>query len=273
MELKLLLWGLSFLILTNIASAGTVSITGTCQSALQPGNTLNFTIINTGNDTAYNLLLTPFIFGAKAENSSYPIGSLPPNQGITTLIPLTNFSTAGTYTDYFTLAYQQGTSVFTALFPCIVNLGKPTTSGMYLTTNTTFNKGAAIINVSLFNDVRSNFTVNVSALFPPSFSFISQKSYLVEIGPYQTKKVQFQMNYLPGSGSYTGAISESYVALNQSHSSFVSVVVSTQSATTTSPINYALWGGIGLALIIAILTARSFVKNRKKTEKGQAEPT
>lgn len=263
---KLLIYLFSIVFLIGITSAGTVSITGTCSSNLLPGNLLNFTVINTGNDTAYGAILSPFISGANPQNNSYPIGSLTPNIYFKTLIPLLEISEMGTYVNYFILTYQQGTSAFTALFPCLTNVGRPTTSGVYLTVNGSSNGGTTTINVSVFNGVRDNFTVNVSALFPPSFQFIGSKSYLVTLGPYQTKQVQFLMKYPAGQASYTGAIAEEYSAGNLSYSSFATVTILSSSQQSQTPLNWVLIGGGVLFAALVLLIIRSALKRKKPAE-------
>lgn len=255
---------LLLILLTGITSAGTVSLTGTCQSNLMGGNILNFTLINSGNDTAYNLQLSPIISGAKAENLSYPLGSLPSNQGATFLIPLTNITLQGTFIDALVATYQQGSDVFTALFPCAVNMGRSTTSAVFLSVNTLSGKGTSIMNVSALNSINTNLTVNVSALFPTSFSFVTKSSYLLHLGPYATQKLQFVVNYPTTQGSYTGAIVDHYNLENLSYSSFAPIVISQTQPAPSGGISLFLLAGVAVGAAILLLIARSIVKNKKK---------
>ncbi|MGI0141053.1 MAG: hypothetical protein ACREBF_00150 [Candidatus Micrarchaeales archaeon] len=255
---------IAIVLLLGIANAGTVTLTASCSTNLQPGNVLNFSIINTGNDTAYNLLFTPMIHGAQPENQTYTLTSLSPN--VKTLIPveLVNRTRTGTYVDSFTLAYQQGTQTFTALFPCMVNLGQPTTSGVYLNVNTTSGNGMATVNVSVFNGVQNDFTVNVSALVPPSISFASAPNYIVQIGPYQTKHVVFALTYPQGVASYGGAIVSHYIYNNLSYSNLVSISIANAPKNTTGSISTTLIGATALVVVVVLLIARSIFLNKKK---------
>lgn len=261
---------LFFLMLfSGLAFAGTVSITGTCQSNLLPGNVLNFTIINTGNDTAYGLTLSPSISGASLLNNTYAISSLPPNIKVPILIPLVNIGVQGTYVDSFMLTYQQGTSTFTALFPCLINLGKATTSGIYLSVNASSSSGRGALNVSIFNGVRENFSVNVTALFPPSFVFSTSKSYTVNLGPYQTKNVFFDFTYPSGQASYAGAVAGSYISANATYSSFAPIIISGSSHASANPVNLVFVGGGLVVLLIILLILRSILVKRPKSNSVQ----
>ncbi|MDE1828315.1 MAG: hypothetical protein KGH65_04095 [Candidatus Micrarchaeota archaeon] len=270
---KLPLIPMLLIMLLGTASAGTVSLTGTCQSNLMSGNILNFTLVNSGNDTAYNLQLSPVLSGAQAENLSYPLGSLPSDQGATFLIPLTNITVKGTFIDALVATYQQGSNVFTALFPCTVNMGKSTVSAVFLSVNTFSSSGTSIMNVSALNSINTNLTVNVSALFPPSFSFITKPSYLLHLGPYGTQKVQFVVNYPTTQASYTGAIVDHYVYKNSSYASFAPIVVSQSPPSASTGISPFLIGSIIVGIAIVLLIARSISKNKKKHDanpKGSA---
>jgi len=253
-------------LLTGIASAGTVSLTGTCQSDLMPGNTVNFLLVNTGNETAYNLQLSPIITGASPQNLSYPVNVLTPTINTLFLIPLLNISTLGTYIDAFVATYQQGSQVFTALFPCTINMGKATTSAVFLSVNTFSGSGTSIMNVSALNAIDANLTVNVSSLFPPSFTFVTARSYLLELGPYQTKKVQFVVQYPTSQGSYTGAIVDHYVYANLSYASFAPIQISQSAPAAQSGISPLLIGGIAVGAAMVLLIARSIIKNKKKQD-------
>lgn len=261
---KLAVIPLLLILLTEIASAGTVSLTGTCQSNLIGGNMLNFTLVNSGNDTAYNLQLSPVISGARPQNIVYTINALAPNANTKFLIPLLNISLQGTFIDAFVATYQQGSQVFTALFPCAINMGKSTTSAVFLSVNTFSSGGIAIMNVSALNAINTNLTVNVSALFPPSFKFITRSSYLLSLGPLQTQKVQFVVNYPASQGSYTGAVVDHYIYSNLSYASFAPIAISQSALSPKSAVSPLLLGSIAVVAAIILLIARSILKNRKR---------
>lgn len=252
----------------GIANAGTLSLTGNQVLNLQPGNVLNFTLSSSGNDTAYNLILSPTISGAQSEKAFYSVASLPPNSRAFFNIGLLNITEQGTFADAFAVSYQQGTQAFTAMFPCIVNIGKPTTSSIYLTVNATSSKGVATINVTVFNAVRSNYTVNVTALVPPTFSFSSNKKYTLDLGPYEKRNVQFIVTYPLSQASYTAAIASQYILGNTSYANIepINIVTAQLSQPTQSPsVTLIIIAAVAIAIILLI--ARSYLKSRSRPAK------
>ena len=97
-------------------NAGTVSLTGTCSHSLG-NNTVLFSLENSGNDSAYNVHVLPSIEGEGQR--TYNLGTLEPKGYLYTYVNITNISAMGTYADYFTVAYQQDTQSFVAVFPCL----------------------------------------------------------------------------------------------------------------------------------------------------------
>jgi len=119
-----------FLAFLNLAHAGTVTLTGSCNATLV-NSSIVFSLSNSGNDSAYNLIISPIIEGATPLNTSYAISMLPPGQTKTLSVKLTNFGLNGSYVDAFYVTYQQGFSFFSAVFPCLVYINKPTVSPIY----------------------------------------------------------------------------------------------------------------------------------------------
>ena len=253
---------LAMILLVGIASAGTVTITGICRNNLLPGNVLNFTLLNTGNDTAQNLILSPMLSGARPQNLTYPIPYLPPNLNITTLIKVVNITRDGSFPDALILTYQQGTSTFQTIFPCIVDIGMGTSSQLYLSTNTLASKGNVSINVSVVNGGAGTLDANVSEFLPPQFSPTSPISYFVNLGPYATKNLLFTAKYPISSASYTGAIGAQYFLDNLSYARMAPIsIVASQPRDSGGP-DYAIALVAAVAIIIIGLIARSSLKKK-----------
>jgi len=112
---------LTLILLIGIASAGTVTLSGGCPPAVISNNAISFSLSNSGNDSAFNLVLTPFIQTAESVNSSYAINSLGPGASAIVNVSVKNIREPGTSGAYFILEYQQGSAVFAAVFPCLVH--------------------------------------------------------------------------------------------------------------------------------------------------------
>ena len=91
--------------LASLAFAGTVVLTGTCASVVK-NNTVNFSIANSGNDSAYGLIVNPYISGANVIGN-YSIARLDPGSTANFAVRLSNITAKGTYVDYFVVDYQQ----------------------------------------------------------------------------------------------------------------------------------------------------------------------
>jgi len=117
-------------LLASLAFAGTVVLTGTCASVVK-NNTVNFSIANSGNDSAYGLIVNPYISGANVIGN-YSIARLDPGSTANFAVRLSNITAKGTYVDYFVVDYQQGSSFFSAMFPCWLEFGVSATSPIYL---------------------------------------------------------------------------------------------------------------------------------------------
>ena len=140
----------AFLTFLNLAHAGTVILTGSCNATLV-NSSIVFSLSNSGNDSAYNLIISPIVEGATPLNTSYSMNVLAPGQTKTIYVKLTNFGLNGSYVDAFYVTYQQGFSFFSAVFPCLVYINKLAVSPIYEVVGTTPLKNMVIVNVSLFN--------------------------------------------------------------------------------------------------------------------------
>jgi len=131
----LLIIAAALLLLTGLPNAGTVTFTGSCTKAALNSTVISFKLLNSGNDTAYNLFIVPNVRDASPENSSYGINTMTPGSQKTLNITLVNVTARGTYASYFITTYQQGSSVFTAVFPCHLDFYSATVSHVYLTSS------------------------------------------------------------------------------------------------------------------------------------------
>ncbi len=233
--------------MANLAFAGTVTWTGTCAGVPVNGS-IYFHLANSGNDSAYNVLLTPRLVDATPSNSSYSIGTVSGGGNSTTYIKLANTSGAGTSADYFSLSYSQDGSNFAAVFPCMLTLGgTPTVSQLNITSHTSSSSGKSYINVRIYNPGNATIDANVLIVLPQTFTFISNASVPVIINASSSRNVSFEVQAPGGgSGSYSGAIAANYKLNGLNYGSMHTFLIAETGQ--SSP-------GISLVLIVEILVA------------------
>ncbi|MGC8586597.1 MAG: hypothetical protein ACP5HW_02850 [Candidatus Micrarchaeia archaeon] len=252
--------------LVALVNAGTVTLSGTCQNYIV-NNSIMFSLSNSGNDTAYNLIISPIISGAVTLNSSFSVNALAPGRSFSIKVPLENFGIPGTYAEGFIVSYQQGLSVFSALFPCTVWFGKPTVSPIYETIKWNKDGDTAIINVSLFDGLGISYVGNISLMVPPTFSFISNKSYSFNVEPYTYSNFTFKVAFPKGASSYTLAAVASFTSDDLHYTNLVPFVVNTSAKSVVPRSYYILVAGAVIVLIIIILLTfiiRSMLRKKKK---------
>lgn len=261
--LKFSVYIFAFVALLGITHAGTVVLTGTCSNYVT-NNTIYFTLSNSGNDSAYNLILSPLLTNATPMNSSYSINALNPGQNVSVQVKLKNISMQGTYADVFVLAYQQGSSSFSAIFPCLLSYPRSTTSEIYSTAHVSAIKGEGFINVSLFNAGRENITGNLSLIIPPTLSYISKSSYSFKLSPYNTINMSFSVKLPQGVASYTGAVAVSYLLNGMHYSNMATFQIGNPASSALISTYYiVIIIGVVIIAIILILLLRSIRRKGK----------
>jgi hypothetical protein len=261
--LKFSVYIFAFVALLGITHAGTVVLTGTCYNYVT-NNTIHFTLSNSGNDSAYNLILSPILTNATPMNSSYSINALNPGYNVSVQVKLKNISMQGTYADVFVLAYQQGFSSFSAIFPCLLSYPKSTTSEIYSTAHISAIKGEGFVNVSLFNAGRENITGNLSLILPPTLSYISKSNYPFKLSPYNTSNMSFSVKLPQGTASYTGAVVVSYLFGGMHYSNMATFQIGNPASSALIPTYYIIIiVGVVIIAIILILLLRSIRKKSK----------
>ncbi len=258
--------------LAGTASAGTVVLTCSCPSTILHNN-VTFTLKNTGNDTASNLVLTPHIENAKLSQSSYTLSGIEENSTTHFSIGISNISVPGTYSDYFILAYEQGSGqAFTALFPCLLNMGNMTISEVFVTTNVIEKGGSSDVNVSLFNAGSQGLTVNVSMSLPPTLVPQSNLSFVINMPPFAQRSVNFSAQTPPSGSSYSAAIAAQYLFDGQHYASQSTFVLSGKSSGASGSGIASYEPYIPFAVIIVvILIVLALIIRRVAVRKHAAE--
>jgi hypothetical protein len=257
----------AFLTFLNLVHAGTVTLTGSCNATLI-NSSIVFSLSNSGNDSAYNLIISPIVEGATPLNTSYAISVLPPGQTKTLFVKITNFGLNGTYADAFYVTYQQGFSFFSAVFPCLVFINKPTVSPIYEVVKTTPSKNIVIVNVSLFNAARTPVNGTVSLIIPPTLSFISNKSYGFTLQPYTNESFTFKLQSPNNGASYSSAAVASFNMSSLHYSSMATFSITPYIAKSVllSPLEITAVI-IAIILLIALFLLARSIKNKKRRER------
>ena len=257
----------AFLAFLNLAHAGTVTLTGSCNATLV-NSSIVFSLSNSGNDSAYNLIISPIVGGATPINTSYAISVLPPGQTKTLFIKLTNFGLNGSYVDSFYVTYQQGFSFFSAVFPCLVFINKLAVSPIYEVVGTTPLKNMVIVNVSLFNAARTPINGTVSLVIPPTLPFLSNKSYEFTLQPYTNETFTFKLKSPNNGASYSSAAVASFTMSNLHYSSMATFAITPYVAKggLLSPLEITTVI-IAIILLIALFLLARSIKNKKRRER------
>jgi len=262
-----LFYALALLMMAGIVSAGTVTLTGACSRLGISGNVMNFSLSNSGNDTAFNMIVTPMIQNVQTARSFYAINSLGPKTIETLTMNLTNIDVKGTSAGYFSVAYQQGGDVFTAVFPCLLSFYNVTESPLLIIPRTsTAANGNTTVLLSVFNAGATAIDANVSLMLPPAFTYKSSKYFQLSIAPYQTANFTFLLRF-PSTNqvSYSVAAFASYMQNGLSHASLRTFIIASNPPV---PANFSfMLILLAAVVVVAVLALIVFSILRKRGKK------
>ncbi len=271
MKLSVVL-SLSLIFIVSL-NAGVVTLNSACGHSLSQRYVL-FNLSNTGNDTAYALHILPFISGVTLSNGSYYLGSLGPGTKASINLTLENITAVGSYSDYIAVAYGQGSSSFVAVFPCLLSFSRSAPSQVELAYNISHSNGEDIVSAKVLNAGRDAISTNVSLILPPEFSYLSNKSFNIHLGPLQSGLARFVLSsQAQAPYSYSGAISASYEKNGTHYASIAGIVVGSASIIHSSRPSAILFGVMLLAALIVLLLARATVISRRRRHRKNAEGT
>ncbi|MDE1823169.1 MAG: hypothetical protein KGI00_01160 [Candidatus Micrarchaeota archaeon] len=250
---------IAFLMLPLIASAGTVTLSGTCPSKLVNGNA-SFSLSNSGNESATSLIITLHFIGNVTSNKSVQIGKIAPAQSLNVSVPVSGNGNSGTFGSYFLVAYRQDSSVFSAIFPCLIDIGNGTASQLLVNSEVVSKiSGNSTVNVSVVNGGYTSINASVDLVLPIGLSapFGSHKALL--LGPSSRDGIFFPVTYPNGTGSYAGAVVVSYQENGLNHASLSTITIGTQGLKKGMQLGALLEYAVAIvfvAFVILILRAR-----------------
>jgi hypothetical protein len=273
-KMSLLVLGSLLLLLSGLPSASTITLTGSCPSVVLPsgGGYLKFTLLNNGNGTAENLIVSPVFPGVSVGSSTYSIASLPPNTNYTFNVGINSTKLDGTFTGYFIVRYQQDLSTEFAIFPCYLSVGNSTTSTLSITGISSNGKRLYLI---LYNIGATPIAATLGVAAPPQFS-ISPQNVSVSVGSHSSIRQQFNITEPQTVGVFSIVGIASYIANNTHYSTLYSYPLSTGDTVNGVGIASTLTQNLPIIvvviaiLIIVFLIALSIVRKRKKSKKEDA---
>ena len=254
--------------LLGMASASTVTLTGTCSSGIinSSNDHITFNITNSGNGTATELLLEPVIDGATVapNNSTILIPLVAPGGTYSERVYMSNFTMPGSYVERFIARYSQGSSTFETIFPCLVDMGQGAHS--LLSVAPTNRNGNVSVNITSIATYPINAIVSIYA--PPEFT-VSQQSKSTTVNNYGITRVYFNIKQPQISDAeFPIAVGVSYV--NKSvHYSNVGITVAKFGGSSSGGL-MQLGGSLIIPIaaaiisIIVVLIFLSIIVNRRK---------
>ncbi|MEM3781382.1 MAG: CARDB domain-containing protein [Candidatus Micrarchaeaceae archaeon] len=251
-------------LLLGTALASTVTLTGSCNGIVR-NNTVQFSLANSGNGTALNVIVNPYIADAEVVGN-YSLSDLVPNSSYNFSIRLTNVTAKGSYGDYFIVAYQQGTGFFSALFPCMMYFGN-TSATSQLSVISSFsarNSSFGVVTVNLSNEKATNVTANVMLLVPPMVSVVGQAQRQVFLSAYKQSELRFYVNTTRAPGvSFAGAAVAWYQRGGVNFST-LSVFSGYQYVAKRNTGTIIIIASIVVLALVASLAVRAFLKGKSK---------
>ena len=133
----------------GISDGGTVTLTGTCTSAIltPSSNSITFSISNSGNDSAVGVSVTPVFPGMSVAATGSSQTLLPPGGILSYLFESSGMPENGSYAGHFYVTYDQGQSQFHAIFPCMVDIGGIATSDITVSSVKQLQNGSIVVAV------------------------------------------------------------------------------------------------------------------------------
>ena len=264
---KLLLFFLASALIST-AFAGTVTLTGTCSAKLNPNNTINFSISNSGTESASNLFIASFPAFSGKQTGYYSANQIAPGQHSMFSINATQGNMTGTFIYYFVATYAQGMQIFTVVFPCTVKNSDtyPSTIGISNLTVDYVNSTSAKIAGSIYSFSQQQVSGNLTVIVPPMFRNAGEKMQF-SVGPYQYSNFTFYIGpQNQQNATYSGAVALEY-SQNGINYAALSVMAIKPYPQQQDPLKeYAIQAASLLIILalIALAVRQRILKRRKK---------
>lgn len=253
-------------IFIGFSSGATVTLTGTCGNIAQQGGTkyVNFTLLNSGDGTAGDMLLSAIPYGIQS-NSETMVPILPPKGTNVSRFYIQNVTHNGTYGFGVDVSYVQDQQNFSVSFPCLVNLNSQTQPLLVVRNiSTSGNK----ITATIMNFGTQNITASAYFVAPRTLQ-INQKEVRFTMLPESSYTFNATINSTPSlNESVVIAAIVSYFQNNESHSSMQKQVVRFSAGANSTPPQSTdfTWLLIAapISAVLILIIASIFVNKRRK---------
>lgn len=255
-----------FLLLLGIVSAGTVTISVTCPSHVV-NNSATFTIRNLGNESAYQLIIVPHFLGIPT-NYTQSLQTLYPGINETVSVPINQTSANGTVGAYLDIAYQQESSQFSSVFPCLVSFGNATSPGIIVESNVSRpSDGNGVVSTRFINLLDMNITLSSWLVLPPTFTY-SNGARSVPLQQMGKATESENVSYPVSNSNFTGAVLATYMVGNRSYTSLSKFSINTsplqvqKSGVPSIPI-LPIAVVVAVAVVVLLIIRASLKKKRR----------
>jgi len=264
---------LALLSQTTMANT-TVTLTGTCSSGLvtQSANYITFNLSNSGNGAASDLILAPQLEGATTPNFTVGFATIAPGSSYSTRFYLQNFTAPGSYVEYITAKYSQGSSSYVTVFPCLTNIMENAQSLLQIMN---VSRAGSKLTVDVISLAPSTINANITVAVPLTFK-VSPPSIPISITSKNQTEATFNFstpNYSDAQFPIVAAVS--YVSNGVHYAALDVHVISF--ATSASPSSSGLSVIDALIIlvlvIIVILLVVSILKKKKPKNPAPAPQT
>ncbi len=253
-------------------AAGTVTLTGTCQSNINRNGSINFSISNSGTDSASAVLLQSYSAFSNKLTGSYSANQIGPGRTAFFEINSSMGNRTGSFAYSFLLTYQQNTQIFTVVFPCVVQ-SNGTSASLAAISNVSVqdvNSTTEKISGSIYSFSQSPISGNLTLILPPALKPKSNTTISFTANPYSYYNFTLYANAPSQNNTYSGAVALQYSDNGTTHS-YVSIIkIIPYSANQGQLKAYLIQGAIlAVIAIILILVARQRIIKRKKQNVSQ----
>ncbi len=259
----------AFAFIASYINSSTVTLSGTCTNITNSNGTayMNFTLINTGDGAAQNLLLTTSPYGLYSQNIEN-LSLLGSNDSHTYTFHFSNLSRPGSYGIGIYVSYLQGGENFVVAFPCIVNYKAASFSTVKITG---FNLNGSKLSITAMNLGRKNTTARLYFIFPPIIK-INPSISNISLAAASTKQVTAILNDSSLAGHKISINLAAMLEYNEGgieYTSFSILPISfnAQKSVGISIIAIVLYSTIGLILALFALLVYAILKKKYKKVK------
>lgn len=247
-------------------AAGTVTLTGTCQSSLNSNSSINFSIANSGTESASSVVLQSYYAFSGRLTGTYSANQISPGHAALFDINSSTGSSPGSFAYYFIVTYRQGTQIFTVAFPCVVQSGGTylPLAGISNVTVQDLNSTTARIDGSVYGFSAKPINGSLTLILPPELEKNGSTPSGFTVNPYHYYNFTLYANLPSQNSTYSGALALEYSSNGATYSSVSIIQIAPYSAKQGQLKGYLVQAAaIAIIVAIAILIVRQRLMKKK----------